>query len=482
MRAIRRSLPALVAVMALLQAGTVNAADTALTVDPAVLARIRDAAMSSDWAYQRLTDLADTVGPRLSGSPGAEAAVDQVAASLRALGLRVRLQPVKVPHWVRGEERGELVGYAGRPAGVTQKIVLTALGGSGATPDAGLVAPVLVLHSMAEIDARVADVKGKIVVVSVPFDQNLADNGLANEAYSQAARPRFGAPAELARLGAVGALVRSAGGANYRLPHTGSSDWPAGVTPIPSAALTVEDELLIERLAARGPVTMKLTLTPRTLPDADSYNVIADLPGREFPDQVVLVSGHLDSWDLGTGAIDDGMGLAASMGAVALLKSMGIVPRRTVRFVAWMNEENGARGGDAYFESVKDALPGQVAVVESDAGLGRPLGILTPLDVEAANRLSPVLDVLRSIGAGTLDARPGDLGTDISPLQEAGVAAFEPIVDGRHYFDFHHSAADTLDKVEPDAMRRQVALLAVLAYFLAESAQPVVATTGAKVH
>ena len=356
MRALRRSLPALVAVMALLQAGTVSAADTALTVDPAVLAQIRDAAMSSDWAYQRLTDLADTVGPRLSGSPGAEAAVDQVAASLRALGLRVRLQPVKVPHWVRGDERAELVGYAGRPAGVTQKIVLTALGGSGATPDAGLVAPVLVLHSMAEIDARAADVKGKIVVVSVPFDQNLADNGLADEAYSQAARPRFRAPAALARLGAVGALVRSAGGANYRLPHTGSGDWPAGVTPIPSAALTVEDELLIERLAARGPVTMKLTLTPRTLPDADSHNVIADLPGREFPDQVVLISGHLDSWDLGTGAIDDGMGLAASMGAVALLKSLGIVPRRTVRFVAWMNEENGARGGEAYFESVKDAL------------------------------------------------------------------------------------------------------------------------------
>ena len=482
MRAIRRSLPALVAVMALLQTGTANAADAAPTVDPAVLARIRDAAMSSDWAYQRLTDLADTIGPRLSGSPGAEAAVDQVAASLRALGLRVQLQPVKVPHWVRGEEHGELVGYAGRPAGVTQKIVLTALGGSGATPVAGLVAPVLVLHSMAEIDARAADINGKIVVVSVPFDQNLADNGLADEAYSQAAQPRFQAPAALARLGAVGALVRSAGSASYRLPHTGSSNWPAGVTPIPSAALTVEDELLIERLAARGPVTMNLTLTPRTLPDADSHNVIADLPGREFPDQVVLISGHLDSWDLGTGAIDDGMGLTASMGAVALLKSMGIVPRRTVRFVAWMNEENGARGGDAYFESVKNALPRQVAAVESDMGLGRPLGILTPLDVAAAERLGPVLDVLRSIGAGTLDARPGGLGTDIWPLQQAGVAAFEPIVDNRHYFDFHHTAADTLDKVEPDAMRRQVAVLAVLAYFLAETTQPVVATTGAKVH
>ena len=198
---------------------------------------------------------------------------------------------------------------------------------------------------------------------------------MADEAYGQAGEPRFHAPEALARLGASATLVRSAGGADYRLPHTGSSDWPAGVTPIPSAALTAEDELLIERLAARGPVTMKLTLTPRTLPDADSHNVIADLPGREFPDQVVLVSGHLDSWDLGTGAIDDGMGVTASMGAVALLKSLGIVPRRTIRFVAWMNEENGTRGSEAYYDAVKGAIATQVAAIESDFGLGRPLGI-----------------------------------------------------------------------------------------------------------
>ena len=482
MHAIRRLLPALLAALAFLQAGPATAAGVTPDIDPAVLARIRDAAMNSDWAWQKLTNLADTIGPRLSGSPGAEAAVVQVAEALRAAGLRVQLQPVKVPHWVRGEERGELVGYAGRPDGVTQRIVLTTLGGSGATPDSGLVAPVLVLHSMAEIDARAAEVKGKIVLVSVPFDQRLADTGWEDDAYSQAVRPRSSAPAALARLGAVAALVRSAGGADFRLPHTGSSHWPEGVTPIPSAALAVEDDLLIERLAARGPVTMQLTLTPRTLPDADSHNVIADLPGREFPEQVVLVSGHLDSWDLGTGAIDDGMGLSASMGAVALLKSLGIVGRRTIRVVAWMNEENGARGGDAYFESVKGALALQVAAVESDHGLGRPLGITTPLDGKSAARLAPVLDTLRPIGAGVLDVRPGEVGTDVAPLQEAGVPAFTPIVDGRHYFDFHHTPADTLDKVDPDALRRQVAVLAVLIYFLAESAEPVVAVPSATVH
>ena len=449
------------------------AAEAAGAPDAATLARIRDAAMGSGWAHERLTDLADTIGPRLSGSAGAQAAVAQVAASLRTAGLQVQLQPVKVPHWVRGEERGEIVGYAGRPEGVTQKVVLTALGGSGATADGGLVAPVLVLRSMAEIETRSAEVRGKIVLVSVPFDQHLADNGLAGAAYGQGGAPRFSAPAALARLGAAAALVRSVGGANHRVPHTGTTSWPAGLVPIPAAALTVEDALLVERLAMRGPVTMKLVLTPRTLPDADSHNVIADLPGRESPEQIVLVSGHLDSWDLGTGAVDDGMGVAASMGAVALLKSLGLVPRRTVRVVAWMNEENGTRGSAAYFDSVKDRVGNHVAVIESDFGLGRPLGIVATVGEAAGERLAPALAALRPIGAGVLDRRNGHVGSDVAPLQDAGVAGYAPLVDTRHYFDVHHTPADTLDKVDPDALRRQVAVLAVLVWFLAEVVEPI---------
>ena len=442
-------------------------------VDPAVMARIRDAAMSSDWAYQRLADLADVVGPRLSGSAGADAAVAQVAAALKSAGLQVRLQPVKVPHWVRGEERGELVDYAGRPQGVTQRIVLTALGGSGATPATGVTAPVLVLHSFAEIDAHAAEVKGRIVLLSVPFDQELADNGYAGEAYGQGGEPRFRGPAVLAKLGAAATLVRSVGGARYRITHTGATVWPDGSTITPAAAVTVEDALLIERLAARGPVTMKLTLTPRTLPDADSDNVLADLPGREKPEEVVLVSGHLDSWDLGTGAMDDGMGVTASMGAVALLKSLGIVPRRTIRVVAWMNEENGTRGSAAYYDSVKDSIGTQVAAIESDFGLGKPLGIRGPIDAATGKSMAPLMETLRVIGAGVLDRREGHVGSDVAPLQTAGVAAFAPLIDGRHYFDLHHTPADTFDKIDPDAMRRQVAVLAVLAYYLAERAEPV---------
>ena len=441
-------------------------------VDPAVLARIRDAAMQSDWAYQRLGDLADLVGPRLSGSPGAAAAVTQVADALRQAGLRVTLQPVKVPHWVRGEERGELVAYAGRPRDVTQHVVLTALGGSSATPADGLVAPVLVLHGFADIEPHTAEVRGRIVLLSVPFDQDLADNGYAGDAYGQGGEPRFRGPGVLARLGAAAVIVRSVGGARYRVTHTGATRFPDDVAPIPAAAVTVEDALLIERLALRGPVSMKLVLTPRTLPDVDSHNVLADLPGREKPDEIVLVSGHLDSWDLGTGAMDDGMGVTSAMGAVALLKSLGLVPRRTIRVVAWMNEENGGRGGDAYFASVKDTIDRQVAAVESDFGLGRPLGIRAPLSLDGAKALAPVADTLRAIGAGVIDRREGHVGSDIEALQDAGVAAFAPIVDGRHYFDLHHTPADTFDKIDADAMRRQVAVLAVLVWYLAERQEP----------
>ncbi len=470
-----RRLPLAAALAGGFLAGAVHAADAPVNggVDPAVLARIRDAAMKTDWAYERLADLADVVGPRLSGSAGAEAAVAQVAAAMNGAGLKVTLQPVKVPHWVRGEERGELIDYAGRPQGVTQRVILTALGGSGATPAAGLTAPVLVVRSFEEIESRSAEIKGKIVLLSVPFDQNLADNGLAGEAYSQGGAPRFVGPAALAKHGAVATLVRSVGGAAFRMTHTGATFFAPGSAPSPAAAVTVEDALLIERLSARGPLTMKLTLTPQALPDADSHNVLADLVGREKPDDVVIVSGHLDSWDLGTGAMDDGMGVTASMGAVALLKQLGLTPRRTVRAVAWMNEENGTRGGQAYFASVKDKLATQIAAIESDFGLGKPLGIRTPIDASTAKAMAPVMEALRAIGAGVLDRREGEVGSDVALLQQAGVTAFAPIVDTRHYFDLHHTPADTFDKVDADAMRRQVAVLAVLAYYLAERDEPI---------
>lgn len=468
----RRSLGRFLLLMTGLTLSATALPEPAAGADPAVLARIRDAALNTDWAYQQLGELADGIGPRLSGSPQAEAAVAQVAAALSAAGLKVSLQPVKVPHWVRGEERGELTAYTGQPAGLTQTIHLTALGGSAATPARGLTAPVLVVHSFAELEARAAEVKGRIVLLSVPFDQTLADNGFAGQAYAQAGEPRFRGPATIAKLGAAAALVRSVGGADYRLPHTGATFWEEGKPTLPAAAVSAEDAMLIERLSAKGAVTMRLTLTPRTLPDADSHNVLGDLVGREKPDEVVVVSGHLDSWDLGTGAIDDGIGVTAAMGAVALLKSLNLQPRRTIRAIAWMNEENGGRGGKAYFDSIRNALPTQTAAIECDFGVGLPLGLLASVTAADAKKLQPVLEALKPIGAGALDRREGHLGSDIGPLQAAGVPGFAPLIDGRHYFDYHHTAADTYDKVSPEAMRHLVALLAVLSYALAELPEP----------
>ena len=441
-------------------------------LDVATLERIRDTAMASDYAWKRLVDLSDKIGPRLSGSPGYDAAVDQVSAAMKTAGLKVTLQPVKVPHWVRGDETGELIEYPGRPPQVTQKLVLTALGGSAATPARGLVAPVLFVRSLDELTARADEAKGKIVLISVPFDQNLADNGHAGPAYGQAGEPRFRGPALAAKYGAAAALVRSVGGANYRLPHTGATRWDDDGKTIPAAALSAEDAMLIERLSAEGPVTLRLTLTPQTLPDADTHNVIADLPGRERPDDVVIVSGHLDTWDLGTGAMDDGLGVAASMGAVQVLKQLGLSPRRTVRMVAWANEENGTRGGKAYFDALGGKMDQQIAAIESDFGLAGPLGIQGAIPSADLKKLAVVGKVLRGIGAGVLDTREGESGADIALLQKAGVPGFAPLVDGRHYFDLHHTAADTLDKVSPEALKRQTAVLAVLAYALAEMPEP----------
>jgi hypothetical protein len=311
-------------------------------------------------------------------------------------------------------------------------------------------------------------VPGKIVVYAGKFDQALADNGHAMTAYVQNGEYRFNGPAKAAAMGAAAALVRSVGGAEYRLPHTGVTGFDEGKPKIPCAALSAEDADLIARLATQGPVSMHLRLTPQTLPDADSHNLLADLKGGEKPDEIVIVSGHLDSWDLGTGAIDDGQGVAASMGVLEVLHRLHLKPRRTIRMIAWMNEENGTRGAKAYAESVKEQLSKHVAAIESDSGAGRPFGISATVTPESLAQLEPVSAALRPIAATAVDRRDDEAGADIGLLQAGGVPGFAPLVDTRHYFDYHHTPADTLDKVDPDNLRRQVATMAALAYYLAE--------------
>jgi len=489
---ISRALPPIVACALLLVAGSSPAAagtavaapqvpaaaapaavvPAAPVVDPAVLDRIREAAMASNWAWQHLADLTDKIGPRLSGSPQDAAAVAQLAAALRATGAAVRLQPVKVPHWVRGNEQAELLTYPGQPAGIRPTLHLTALGDTSATPPGGLNARVLVIHDFAELKARAADVRGNIVYFASVFDQALADGGQASAAYGQAGAYRFTGPSAAAELGAAAVLLRSIGGANYRLPHTGVTIWKDGQARIPAAALAAEDGDLIARLAAQGPVDMKLVLTPQILPDADGANVIADWPGREKADEVVIVSGHLDSWDLGTGASDDGTGVIGAAAVIDVLRQLDLHPRRTIRFIAWANEENGSRGSKAYAASVAESLALQTAAIESDSGAGHAMGINAAVSARTLAMLKPVGIALQPLGAGVVHREAAQLGADIGPLQEDGVPGFSPLVDHSHYFDYHHTAADTLDKVDPQSLRAQVAVMAVLAYFLAELPEP----------
>ncbi|MFC0251684.1 M20/M25/M40 family metallo-hydrolase [Massilia consociata] len=440
--------------------------------DPAALAKIRDTAMQSDYAWERMADMTDLIGPRLSGSRGAAAAVTQVADAMRKLGAKVTLQPVKVPHWVRGIETGELVEYKGRPDGITQRVVLTALGGSGATPAKGLTAPVLVVKSFDELKARGAEVKGKIVLFDVAFDTHMADRGLAGPAYGQASAFRRDGPRLAAELGAVAALVRSVGGAAYRLPHTGSTALQDNAR-IPAAAVTAEDAMLMDRLSRRGPLSMRLVLTPQNLPDADSYNVIADLPGTDKPDEIVIVSGHLDSWDLATGAHDDAAGVASAMAVLDVLKKLDYRPRRTIRMIAWMNEENGTRGARGYLAAEQANAEKHIGAIESDNGAGRPFGLRASVPAASSKLFAPLQAALQPIGAGVFQRQDALSTGDLSGLERAGVPSFAPLIDTSSYFNYHHTPADTLDKVDPDNLRRHVAVMAATSWYLANIEQPI---------
>lgn len=433
----------------------------------ATMARIRDAAMASDYAYSQVAHLSNNIGPRLTGSAQAQAAVEYVAGELRRLGLEVQLEKVTVPHWVRGEETGALVQYPGQATGTTQKIVLTALGPSVATPKDGLTAGVVVVRNFDELNALGRDkVAGKIVLFNVPWDKQLAAENYGLVSYGEVVQYRAAAPSAAARLGAAAVLVRSAGGADFRLPHTGLTQYASNAPRIPAAAVTSEDAELIAALAQQGPVTMRLVLTPQTLPDVVSYNVIGDLKGSEHPEQVVIVSGHLDSWDLGTGAIDDGAGVAVGMQVANLFRQLGIHPRRTLRVVAWMDEEGGLLGGKQYAKDFPAAS--QFAAIESDLGAGHPVGIHAGVVPAAIPLLQPVSDVLKEIGAPILEqteAAGSDIGEALATL---GVPTFDPIQDSRYYFYWHHTAADTLDKIVPRELQENAAIMAVLGYALTE--------------
>jgi len=301
----------------------------------------------------------------------------------------------------------------------------------------------------------------------------MAASGFGGNAYGQAVAYRGGGAIAAARLGAIAVLVRSAGGSQNRLVHTGAMRYDPNVKQIPAGAVSFEDAETIAYLAKMGRVRVRMLLTPRTLPNGTSYNVIADLKGSELPDEVVIVSGHLDSWDLGTGALDDACGVAVSMQVPFLLNQLKLRPRRTIRMIAWMNEENGLAGGNAYGEEQAANLGKHFAAIESDLGASHPLGILFTGKSEALPFFAPITAVLREQGAGITQLQPGGVGSDIGPLTQRGVPSFAPYFDTRTYFNYHHTAADTFDKIDPRQLAESGSVMAVLAYALANLEQPI---------
>jgi carboxypeptidase Q len=410
-------------------------------------------------AYDTLAHLTDSIGPRLSGSKGAADAVAWTTTRFRAWGIPVVNDRVMVPHWVRGREEASLVSHD------NQKIVLTALGGSVATPPAGITADVIEADSFDDLKTLGAKMKGKIVFFNNPMDMDLVRAHRAFEAYRQAVAYRGAGPSRAAEYGAKAVVIRSVASASLRTPHTGSLNYDPKQPRIPGAAMAAEDAMLVHRLLQRGErVRMHLVLTPRELPDAASSNVIADLRGSEKPDEIVLIGAHLDSWDLGTGAIDDGAGVAMVMETMRLLHEMNLRPKRTIRAVLFMNEENGLRGGRAYFD--KHKTEHHVAVIETDAGGAAPTGFTTSLKGDALASLESRTGALAAVNAHRFESTP-ETGADTQFFVEAGVPGFGLVPDPTHYFDYHHSPADTLDKVDRTELAQDTAAIAALAWTLA---------------
>jgi carboxypeptidase Q len=434
--------------------------------------QIRDAALHDPYAYDQLSYLSNNIGARLTGSPEAAAAVERVASELRSLGAEVTLEKTTVPHWVRGEESAALTTWKGMTPGTTQKIVVTALGSSPSTSPTGLTAPVVVIDSFDQLNTKPSgSLKGKIVLFNRPFDKELTAAGHPIDAYAQSAVYRAIGPSTASRLGAVAVIVRTVAGEDFRLPHTGLTVFEQDVTPIPAAAVTSEDADLIAILAQQGPVVMRLTLTPQNLPPREGYNVVADWKGSQHPEQVVLVSGHLDSWDLGTGALDDGAGVVIGMEAIQLMHELNLHPKRTIRFVAWMNEEQGATGAATYVADHAAEMTNHIAAIENDRGADHPFGIIFNGPGALAEYLAPIARTLDPIGAN-LVLNEEEIGEDVARIMAKGVPGICSAQDMRRYFNYHHSAADTLDKVVRRQLAENAAVTSVLAFALADAEEP----------
>jgi Iap family predicted aminopeptidase len=420
--------------------------------------KLIDAALADDAGLNRLEYLCYRIGNRLSGSASLDQAIAWGAEEMKKAGLtNVRTIPVKVPHWVRGRESAEMLEPLQKP------LFMLGLGGSVATPPDGVTADVVAVSSFDELEKLgKRGVEGKIVLYDAPF-----------VSYDQTVAYRGSGASRAARLGAVAALVRSITPRSLRDPHTGATQYSAADPKIPTAAVSVEDAMWIHGLTRAGQrVRVQLAMEAHAEPDADSANVMGEIVGREKPDEVVVIGGHIDSWDVGQGAHDDGGGIMAALEAVALIKKLGLQPRRTVRLVFWTNEENGGRGGLAYRDWAGAQSGRHVAAIEMDGGAEKPIGFdlgvgrRKGVPPEMMQRAVAIGALLKRIDATKIEAGEGE--ADIEPLMAQGVPGFGLRTVETHYFDYHHSQADTFDKIVPEDFKRCAAAMAVMSYVLAD--------------
>ncbi|MGE0455428.1 MAG: M20/M25/M40 family metallo-hydrolase [Vicinamibacteria bacterium] len=452
----RRSLVASILAAALALPASQRPAQAAepLSVEPwrETAGKLIERARADRMAWARLAELTDTFGNRLAGSAALEAALAWARTLMAEDGLEnVRLEPVMVPRWVRGRESAALVEpFAG-------EMVMLGLGDSVGTGPGGITAEVLLVTSFEDLEARAELVQGRIVFFDVPFTS-----------YEETVRYRGGGASAAAKHGARAVLIRSVGPIGLRTPHTGGLRYEPGVPKIPAAALAVEDAQRLRRIHERGQrIVVRLSMEARTHPDVPSANLVGEIRGRELPDEVVLVGGHLDSWDVGTGAMDDGGGCAVTWEALRLVKALGLRPRRTLRVVLFTNEENGLRGGLAYRDAHAGAAAQHVLALESDNGAFKPTGFDFTGSDAARAQVAAIARLLEPLGAGAVG--PGGGGADIGPIARlAGIPTMSPRTENDAYFIYHHTAADTLERLDPAHVTDLAAAIAVMAYVVAD--------------
>jgi carboxypeptidase Q len=415
-------------------------------------ARLIKAATADDFAWQRLAEFTDTYGNRLSGSENLTRAIAWAAEAMKKDGLdNVHTEKVMVPKWTRGRESAEIIDPP------RHALTILGLGGTIATPPNGLEAEVLVVESFNELRTRAADAKGRIVLFNEPFTN-----------YADTVTYRTGSARAAAQAGAVGVLIRSVGPVGLRTPHTGSVQYQSDLPAIPAAAIAGEDANRIARLSARGrKVRIRLSLEGHNEPDAESANVVAEIRGRERPDEVVVLGGHIDSWDVGAGASDDGVGCVITWEALRLMKKIGVWPRRTVRLVLWTNEENGTRGAAAYAEKYASTAMNHVFALEADSGVFEPARFGFSGSLAARNVIRDITSLLTPLNLA--ETISGGGGADIDPIAQAGRAPTMAYMgDPTRYFTIHHSPADTVERIAPEEVSKGAAAIAVVTYVIAE--------------